>query len=327
MVKRRVLSGYRPTGRLHLGHYFGTLKNWIELQNKYECFFFVADWHALTTNYEDVSALKEDTKDMVIDWLAAGLDPNKCTIYRQSDLPEVAELALYLSMITPLSWLERCPTYKEQLRELKGREIATHGFVGYPVLQTSDIILPRGELVPVGEDQLPHLELGREIVRRFNYLYGNLFNEPQALLSQVKKLLGLDGRKMSKSYGNAIYLSDEPDVIKQKVRKMITDPKRIKLDDKGHPEVCRVFEFHEIYSQEDLSEIEKNCRQALVGCTDCKDTLAEQIGISLTSFREKRKAIEKKPSQVEQVLQNGTRKVKPIARATIKDVRKKLNIV
>lgn len=326
LSKKRVLSGQRPTGPLHLGHLHGTLANWISLQEKYECFFFVADWHALTTVYEDVSSLKKDTHEMVLDWLALGLNPKKCVIYRQSDVPEVAELSLYLSMLTPLAWLERCPTYKEQLKEIQGREIATHGFVGYPVLQTADIIIPHAELVPVGEDQLPHLELAREIVRRFNYLYGRTFKEPGALLSPAAKVLGVDGRKMSKSYNNAIYLSDSPKVIKEKVRQMITDPKRIKLTDKGHPKVCHVFKLHQIYTKDNLKDIENACRKALRGCTECKNILATEISSSLTSFRSKRAELKKQPKIVEKTLQTGLKKVKPIVKATIAQVRKRMNV-
>jgi tryptophanyl-tRNA synthetase len=326
-LAKRVVSGYRPTGRLHLGHYFGTLKTWIRLQNEYECLYFVADWHALTTKYDEVEDLKNDTYEMVIDWLAAGLDPNKCFIYRQSNLPEVAELCLYLSMLTPVSWLERNPTYKEIIQELKGKEIATAGFLGYPVLQTADIILPHGELVPVGEDQLPHLEMGREIVRRFNYLYGDYFAEPQALLSPVKKLLGVDGRKMSKSYNNAIYLSDTPDEIKRKVKMMITDPARVRRTDPGTPEACLVvYPLHQIYSEKELAEIESNCRHATWGCTECKDVLAQKIIASLSEFRARRAEIEREPGLVEEVLREGLHQVRPIARATIKEVRKRLNI-
>lgn len=325
-MRKRVLSGNRPTGKLHIGHYHGALKNWIELQDEYDCFFFVADWHALTTTYDDVSKLKDDTKEMVIDWLAVGLDPLKCVLYRQSDIPEVAELSLYFSMITPLSWLERCPTYKEQLQELKQKEIATHGFIGYPVLQAADILIVHADFVPVGEDQLPHLELSREIARRFNYLYGNYFVEPQALLTEVKRLPGIDGRKMSKSYGNAIYLSDPPSVIKKKVRMMITDPQRVRRKDPGHPKVCTVFALHEVYSSDILGDIEVQCREATRGCTECKDILAERISDSLKEFRARRAQLEKEPGLVRQVLEQGSHKARPIARATLREVRQRLNI-
>ncbi|MCL6472064.1 MAG: tryptophan--tRNA ligase [Firmicutes bacterium] len=327
-MAKRVVSGQRPTGRLHLGHYFGTLKNWVKLQDEYECLFFVADWHALTTKYDDVSGIADDTREMVLDWLAVGLDPKKCFIYKQSDIPEVAELFVYLTMITPVSWLERNPTYKEMIREMEGKDIQTAGFLSYPVLQTADIILPRGELVPVGEDQLPHLELGREIVRRFNFLYGDYFAEPQALLSPVKRLLGIDGRKMSKSYGNAIYLSDDPDTIRNKVNRMVTDPARKKKTDPGSTEACMVvFPTHQAYTPaEDLVRVEKNCREAAWGCTSCKKELAERIIESLAEFRARRAELEKEPGIVDEVLREGLHQVRPICRATIKDVREKLNL-
>ena len=327
-MAKRVVSGQRPTGRLHLGHYFGTLQKWVSLQADYDCLFFVADWHALTTKYDDVGEIANDTREMVIDWLAVGLDPKKCFMYKQSEIPEVAELYLYLSMITPISWLERNPTYKEVVQELTGKDISTSGFLSYPILQTADIILPRGEVVPVGEDQLPHLELGREIVRRFNFLYGDYFAEPQSMLSPVKRLLGIDGRKMSKSYNNSIYLSDEPDTIRTKVNQMITDPARIKKTDPGSPDVCMVvYPMHQVYTpSEELQQIEVKCREAAWGCMACKRELADRIVDSLTGFREKRAEIERAPGIVNEVLKEGLHQVRPICRATIKDVREKLNI-
>lgn len=328
-MAKRVVSGQRPTGRLHLGHYFGTLQNWVKLQDEYECLFFVADWHALTTKFDDVAGISSDTREMVIDWLAIGLDPKKCFIYKQSDIPEVAELFLYLTMITPVSWLERNPTYKEMLQEMEAKDIQTAGFLSYPVLQTADIILPRGNLVPVGEDQLPHLELGREIVRRFNYLYGDYFDEPQALLSPVKRLLGIDGRKMSKSYGNAIYLADDPDTIRNKVNQMVTDPARQKKTDPGSPKECMVvFPTQQAYmTSQELEEIEVKCREAAWGCMACKRGLADRIIDSLAGFREKRAELEKEPGIVGEILLEGLHQVRPVARATIKDVRDKLNLM
>ncbi len=325
-MSKRVLSGNRPTGRLHIGHYHGALKNWIKLQDEYDCFFFVADWHALTTKYDETESLKEDTIDMVIDWLAMGLDPKKCTIYKQSDLPEVSELALYLSMITPISWLERCPTFKEMTEEISYKDIATHGFLGYPVLQTSDIIICGGEIVPVGEDQLPHLELAREIVRRFNHIYGEVFAEPKALLTEAKRVLGTDGRKMSKSYGNDIKLSDSPQMIKSKVVAMITDPARIRRDDPGHPEVCLVFGLHKVYS-DDVDDIEAKCKAGERGCVECKAMLAERIADSLSGFREARKELEKDTAFVEEILREGAASAGSIAKKTILDVRKAIKIV
>jgi tryptophanyl-tRNA synthetase len=313
---------------LHLGHYFGTLQNWVKLQDEYECLFFVADWHALTTKYDEVGGIATDTREMVIDWLAVGLDPKKCYIYKQSDIPEVAELFVYLTMITPTSWLERNPTYKEMLAEITSKDIATAGFLSYPVLQTADIILPKGNVVPVGEDQLPHLELGREIVRRFNYLYGEYFDEPQSLLSPVKRLLGIDGRKMSKSYDNAIYLSDEPDVIRNKVNQMVTDPARQKKTDPGSPEHCLVvYPTEQVYMRPaELEEIETNCREAAWGCMACKRKLADRIIESLADFRERRAEIEKEPGIVDAVLREGLHQVRPICRSTIRDVRSMLNL-
>ncbi|MHB8841037.1 MAG: tryptophan--tRNA ligase [Candidatus Aquicultor sp.] len=328
-MTKRVVSGQRPTGRLHLGHYFGTLQNWVKLQDQYECLFFVADWHALTTKFDDVGGIADDTREMVIDWLAVGLDPKKCFIYKQSDIPEVAELFVYLTMITPVSWLERNPTYKEMLQEITAKDIQTAGFLSYPVLQTADIILPRGNLVPVGEDQLPHLELGREIVRRFNSLYGDYFDEPQSLLSPVKRLLGIDGRKMSKSYDNSIFLSDDPDTIRSKVNQMVTDPARQKKTDPGSTAACMVvFPTHQVYSSEtELQQIEIKCHEAAWGCMACKRELADKIIDSLAGFRERRAEIEKEPGIVDEVLREGLHQVRPICRSTIHDIRNKLNIL
>ncbi|HDP69566.1 MAG TPA: tryptophan--tRNA ligase [Actinobacteria bacterium] len=324
-MKKRVVSGNRPTGKLHIGHHHGALKNWIELQDKYECFFFVADWHALTTKYDETKNLRSDIKEMVVDWLAAGLDPSKCTIYRQSDLSEVAELSLYFSMITPISWLERCPTYKEMISEINYKDISTHGFLGYPILQTADIVLYHGELVPVGEDQLPHLELGREIVRRFNYLYGQYFPEPEAILSPTKRVLGTDGRKMSKSYGNAINLSDTPEEILKKVQTIITDPARIKKTDPGHPDVCLVFGLHKVYSV-DVDKIKEECRAGEIGCVQCKKILAERISESLADFRKRRTELDKNSDEVWNILREGAEKVRPIARETLNKIRKRMNL-
>lgn len=323
---RKIVSGMRPSGKLHIGHMFGTLNNWIKLQAEYECFYFVADWHALTTMFDDVDRLQSDTYDMVVDWLSAGLDPDKCHIFRQSDVPEVAELALYLSMITPISWLERCPTFKEQLQEITGKDIATHGFLGYPVLQAADIIIYGGELVPVGEDQLPHLELSREIVRRFNHFYGNYFKEPEAMLSPVKRLVGIDGRKMSKSYGNAIFLSDPADEIHKKVRNMITDPERIKKTDPGHPDICLVYKLHEIFSGSNLADIRIQCINAERGCVDCKDILSANINSYLTDFRQRRELLLADPGAIHDILEHGASVVRPLAIKAITDIRERMNL-
>lgn len=323
---KRVLSGYRPTGRLHLGHWHGNLTEMVNLQKDYECFFFVADWHALTTDYQSPGDINFFTREMILDWLAAGLDPSRSTLYRQSDIPQVAELALYFGFVTPLSWLERNPTYKEQLRELKGRELATYGFVGYPVLQAADILIVKAEGVPIGEDQLPHLELTREIARRFNYFYGDFFPEPRAILSKAKRVPGTDGRKMSKSYDNAIFLTDQPDEIRSKVGLMVTDPARVKRTDAGHPEVCSVFSLHRLYSESELSKIKEECQKALRGCVDCKKELAERIISSLVKFQEKRKQLEKKPEIVEAILSEGAKKVREVADDIISVVRRRLHL-
>jgi len=325
-LKDRVVSGYRPSGRLHLGHYHGNLKNMISLQETHECYFFVADLHALTTDYKDTSMLGEYTSEMVLDWLAAGLDPEKCTIYRQSDIHSIPELVLCFSMIMSLGELERCPTYKEQLRELDARVVNTYGFLGYPVLMAADILIVDAELVPVGEDQLPHLELTREIARRFNSLYGRTFPEPQPILSKAPKIPGTDGRKMSKSYDNYIQLDDSPEDIKSKVRKMITDPARKRRDDKGHPEVCTVFELYKVYLPERLKKRKNECREALVGCTNCKDELAERIAEDLAPFRERRESLARNPGVVKEILEAGALNVSPIASECLERARRAMNI-
>ena len=304
----------------------GNLQNMLDLQSKYECYFFVADWHALTTDYADTSRLGEYTREMVLDWLAFGLDPEKSVIYRQSDVPEVAELALYLGMLTPLAWLERNPTYKEQMLELTAKEIATYGFIGYPVLQAADILIVHGEMVPVGEDQLPHLELTREIARRFNYIFGDYLTEPRALLSKGKRIPGTDGRKMSKSYGNAVFLTDEPDEIYKKVQKMVTDPARVKRSDLGHPEVCSVFAMHEIFSVADVEQIASDCREAKIGCTDCKKVLAAAIAEALADFRGHRQELSDHPEAADEVLEAGAEKARAVAVATMKEVRARMNV-
>lgn len=325
-MKDRVVSGYRPSGRLHLGHYHGNLKSMVELQETHECYFFVADWHALTTDYRDTSMLGEYTTEMVLDWLAAGLDPEKSTIYRQSDIESIPELVLYFSMIISLAELERCPTYKEQLRELDARVVNTYGFLGYPVLMATDILIVDAELVPVGEDQLPHLELTREIARRFNSLYGNIFPEPQPILSKAPKIPGTDGRKMSKSYENYIGLEDGPEEIRLKVRKMITDPARKRREDKGHPEVCTVFQLQGAHPSRDLTELQDDCRKARIGCTDCKDELARKIAEDLAPFRERRAEMASEPSIVRDILDAGASRVRPIALESLQKARRAMNI-
>ncbi len=326
MEKKKMLTGFRPTGKLHLGHLHGNIKNMIEHQKEHENYFFLVDWHALSTEYKDPKNIKSNLIDCVIDLIALGIDPEITHLYRQSDIPEIAELCLYLSMITPLPWLERCPTYKEQQKELKAKDLSTLGFLSYPVLMASDILIVNADIIPVGEDQLPHLEITREIARRFNYLYGDYFIEPQELLSQATRVPGTDGRKMSKSYGNAIFLSDDYETVKEKVRSMITDPKRIKLKDPGHPEVCNIFTFYKIYENERIEEIENRCRNAEIGCTKCKAELAEIIYNSLKVFQSKRKELEKDLSVIYKILDKGKQEVKAEADKTIKDVRKKIGI-
>lgn len=311
----------RPTGKLHLGNYIGALSNWVKLQDEYDCFYMIADLHALTTEYKDTSQIRENKKEMLLDFLACGLDPKKSTIFIQSEVPEHSQLHFLLSVITPLAWVERCPTFKEQLVELKNKEIATYGFLGYPVLQAADILLYKADRVPVGEDQLPHLEIAREIARRFNFLYQNVFPEPQPIFTEVKKLVGIDGRKMSKSYNNSIYLCDEPELIKKKINKMITDPAKIYKGDKGNPQVCTVYSYHKIFSPE-FKEIEKFCKEGSLLCTDCKGKLSCNLIKILTPVQEKRKELSKKKDNIQDVLNEGKEKAKKIAGETINQVYK-----
>jgi tryptophanyl-tRNA synthetase len=321
-----VLSGMRPTGALHLGNYFGALENWVKIQDKYNCYFFVADWHALTTGYEDTSAIKENINDLVIDWLSAGLDPEKCNIFLQSRIKEQAELHLMFSMSTPLSCLLRCPTYKDQLAQMRDKNITTYGFLGYPCLMASDILIYKADYVPVGEDQLPHLELTREIARRFNFLYGEVFPEPQPLLTKAKVLPGTDGRKMSKSNDNTIALSDSPETIRKKVSTMVTDPVRIKKDDPGHPEVCTVYAFHKVFSEDGLPEIEQQCRGGCIGCVQCKKNLANKMVEYLSPMYEKRQSILKNPGFIREVVENGCKNAHAIAEKTMEEVRSSMKM-
>jgi tryptophanyl-tRNA synthetase len=317
----RVVTGYRPTGHLHLGHMLGNISSMRELQAQHDCFFFIADWHALTTEYEDTSSIGANTRDVVLDWIAAGIDPFRATIYKQSDVPEVAELALYLSMITPLGWLERNPTYKEQLRELSERAITTHGFLGYPVLQCADIAVVRGDLVPVGEDQVPHLELTREIVRRFNRLYGEIFPEPQPILTDVSRVLGSDGRKMSKSFDNAILMSDDPERIAEKVGAAVTDPAKIRRDDPGNPAICTVYHWWEQFFGDEAPRVAGECRAGALGCVRDKEALAEALAARLAPFRERRAELAAKPGIADEVLSAGRAKIRPIVGDVIEAVR------
>jgi len=327
MKKGKILSGMRPTGSLHLGNYFGALENWVKLQNEYDCYFFIADWHALTTGYENTSGIKSYIDDLVVDFISAGLDPEKCNIFLQSSIKEHAELHLLFSMNTPLSWLFRCPTYKDQLAQMNDKNITTYGFLGYPCLQAADILMYKANYVPVGEDQLPHLELTREIARRFNFLYeGEIFPEPQPLLTKAKVLPGLDGRKMSKSYGNTIALSDSPEDIKKKVSTMITDPARIRKDDPGHPDICTVFAFHKVFNEGEVCEIEENCKGGKIGCVQCKKNLANKMNEYMSPIYERRQEIIKKPEIIREIVEKGNENARKVAKQTMEDVRKAMKI-
>jgi tryptophanyl-tRNA synthetase len=324
---KTILSGMRPTGKLHLGNYWGALARWLELQAnpEYRCFFMVADLHALTTGYAETKSLKPNVEEMVLDWLAAGLDPDKSVIFQQSRVPEHAELSLLFSMITPLGWLERIPTYKDQLRELEGREIATHGFLGYPVLQTADILLYKAHGVPVGEDQLSHVELSQDIVRRFNHLFGPVFEEPKALLGKTPRVPGLDNRKMSKSYGNAIELTDDPDALWKKISQMYTDPAKARASDPGHPEGCVVYAMHKIYNPEHLNR-EKECKAGEIGCVACKKHLHSLMAPAMEPLRRKREELAKKPGAVWDVLERGNQKARAVAAATLDEAMKAMGL-
>lgn len=324
-MKQRVVSGMRPTGKLHVGHYHGVLENWVRIQDDYDCFFFVADWHSLTTEYADTSNIRENVREMVLDWIAFGLDPAKCVVFRQSLVPHHSELNLILSMITPVSWLERCPTYKEMQDNLETKDLSTYGFLGYPVLMTADIILYKATRVPVGHDQLPHLEVAREITRRFNYLYGNVFPEPEALLTETPKLLGLDGRKMSKSYGNSIYLSDTAEETTKKVLSMMTDPARVRRTDPGDPDVCVAFNLHRIYvPKEKQEELIPACKGATIGCVDCKKVLAACMNERLAPFRAKRVELAANPAFIDEILADGSRRASQISDSVMTEVREAL---
>ncbi len=392
MQHQRVLSGMRPTGRLHLGHYHGVLKNWVQMQHEYECFFAAVDWHALTTHYEDPSEIQQHVWDTVIDWLAAGINPGSATIFIQSRVPEHAELHLLLSMLTPLGWLERVPTYKEQQEKLKEKDLSTYGFLGYPLLQAADILVYKASQVPVGADQVPHVEMTREIARRFNHLYGRevgfedrvaqalkkmgkknaklysslrkkfqeegdesaldtaralvenqgnislndrdrlygwldgsgkvILPEPQALLTPVSKMPGLDGNKMSKSYGNAIEMREEPASVEKKIRTMQTDPARVRRTDPGEPEKCPVWGLHQIYSPDEVKDwVQKGCRSAGIGCLDCKQPVIDAVTRETGTFRERAREFEESPELVRNIVAEGCEKARDVARETMDDVR------
>ncbi len=332
-MRQRVLSGMRPTGPLHLGHLVGALKNWVDLQEKYDCFFMVADWHALMSEYEKPGETEERTKAMVADWIAAGVDPDRSVLFRQSDVRQHLELYMVLSIISPLGWVERVPTYKEQLREVKGRDLATYGFLGYPVLQAADILLYKADAVPVGEDQIPHLELTREIVRRFKFLYNaEIFPEPKPLLAQEARLLGADGRKMSKSYDNFIALAEEPDSIRKKVQKMVTDTQRIKMTDPGHPEQCNACHYWEVFAPEEKDRVWEECRVSKRGCTQNKQELAERLVQMTDKFRVVREEARTRGTMaghsgnVDEILAHGAEKARTVAEETMHEVWKAVGI-
>ena len=326
-MKKRILSGMRPTGRLHLGHLVGALSNWVKMQDTHECFYMIADWHALMSEYENTRGMKENCREMVRDIVAAGLDPARSVIFVQSHVPQHLELAMVFSDITPLAWVERCPTYKEQLREIKGRELTTYGFLGYPVLQAADIAVYKADAVPVGVDQLPHLELTREIIRRFNGIYkSKLFPEPEPILTKTPKLLGLDNRKMSKSYDNSISLSDSPEDIEKKVASMITDPARIKLNDKGHPDICNVFSYYSIFADSKIKDDVKDwCEGAKKGCRECKKILARILIDNLETIRQKRCKLS--DDDVEDIIKDGAKRARLAATKTVDEVKKLINLV
>jgi tryptophanyl-tRNA synthetase len=325
--KKRILSGMRPTGPLHLGNLLGALANWVKLQDEYECFYFIADWHALTSDYENTAQVHAFTREIIIDWLSAGLTPEKSTFFVQSQIKEHAELFLILGMITPVSWLERNPTYKEQIDQISNKDLSNFGFLGYPILQAADIIMYKPYGVPVGVDQAPHVEITREIARRFNHFYGNVFPEPELILTETPKILGIDRRKMSKSYDNAIFLSETPEQISAKVSRMITDPQRARRSDPGNPEVCNVFDFHKLYTRaEEVKEIDRDCRQAKIGCVECKKKMAQYLGKALEPIREKRAYYEARPELVEEIISDGCNKARKTARTTMESVRDAIKI-
>jgi tryptophanyl-tRNA synthetase len=315
----RVLSGMRPTGKLHLGHLHGALKNWIRLTNEHECFYFSADWHALTSEYEDPSRIEASTRDMIVDWLAAGLDPQKCTIFVQSRIKEHAELFLIFSMITPLPWALKCPSFKEQQEQITDKDLNTYGFLGYPVLQAADILVYRAHGVPVGVDQAAHVELTRDIARRFNHFYGEVFPEPKEILTEAPKVPGTDGRKMSKSYGNAILLTDPPEEVTKKIKTMVTDPARKRRADPGNPDVCPVYDLHKIYSSEETKAwVRQGCTTAGIGCLECKKPVYDAINAELAPIQARRREFEADPALVERLLDEGNARARAVAQETMK---------
>ncbi len=327
MKRPRILSGMRPTGPLHLGHLTGALDNWRRLQDEYECFFAIVDWHALTTEYADPSSIRENVVEVAVDYLAAGLDPERSTLLVQSLVPEHAELHLLLSMIIPVSWLERVPSYKEQQQQLGSRDLSTYGFLGYPLLQAADIIIYKADAVPVGEDQAPHVEMTREVVRRFNHLYGNIFPEPKTLLTETPRTPGTDGRKMSKSYDNSIYFKDDADTIRKRLRTMITDPARKRRTDPGDPEKCPVFDLHKAFSPPETREwVVPGCRTATIGCIDCKKRLSEHLLERIQHIQDRRPEFASRPDTVWDILREGSKRAREVAQQTMAEVRQAMGV-
>ncbi len=325
MQKTRLVSGIRPTGLLHIGHLEGMLKNTASLQNKYECYPFIADWHSLT-DVTDTSNLSQYILQAAIDWLSAGINPDKSTLFVQSHVPEHAELSTLLTMVTPVSWLERCPTYKDKIQNLNQREGPSTGLLEYPVLMTADVIVYKAEVVAVGADQVAHLEISREIVRRFNHLFGKVFPEPQPMLTETSELPGLDGRKMSKSYSNAIQLSDPPQATQTNIMKMVTDPGRVRRTDPGDPDVCPVFAYHKVYNLDEAPQIDQDCRSAAIGCVNCKRNLSNKLIAALEPFYEKRAQWASKPKAVREVLAEGASRAKGVAQETMAEVRSAMKL-
>ncbi len=320
--RKTVFSGIRPTGPAHLGNYAGAMRNWLSLQDKYDCIYSIVTWHALSSEYQNSKIIKGYTEEMGIDLLSVGLDPAKCVIFVQSEVKEHAELHLLLSMVTPLPWVERVPTFKDMQKELEDKDLNTYGYLGYPVLQTADILLYKGDIVPVGEDQAAHLELAREICRRFNRMIGQVFPEPQMLLTETPRLAGTDGRKMSKSFGNAVYLKDPPEVIRQKISTMVTDTRRKRRTDPGEPAACPAFTLHAAFvEQAAREELARGCRTAGIGCLACKTVVIERLIEMFEPYREKRAEFEKNPARVWEILDEGNRRAREVARATMDEVR------
>ncbi len=327
MTRKRVLSGMQPSGFLHLGNLMGALDNWRKLQDQYECYYFIADWHALTTNYADTSKIRTYVREMVIDWLSAGLDPEKAVLFQQSHIPEHAVLHVLLSMSTPLPWLERVPTYKEKIEQIQDKDMNTYGFLGYPVLQAADILIYKAHFVPVGVDQLPHLELTREIGRRFDQFYGEVFPEPQPLMTEYPKLPGTDGRKMSKSYNNCLYLSDSPEVITKKVMAMVTDPARVRRQDPGNPDVCPLFTLDKIFAPKEWCDhVNVECRRAGIGCVDDKKELLKHLLAYLAPIQEKRKELVAKPGRITEIIAEGSSKARAVAQKTLAEVNEAMKL-